>query len=278
MNLNEELFEFGKNNEGICKIIDSDYVLITKKMPIQDSKLKGYIESISKAKKDGIKISEIVDYKLIDGSASSFNNGVSFSSGVFIEDRAKGNSFYFKQFYVNEDNIKDTVNEYMNTINFYIDELERRSEADESVYEKLVSDIITLPKYNIEVDPKPLNFFFDEEEGYTIIDPIPYSGLTKKEYYPNFIKSIVFGYGISHLYLDNTDISMMSNKQFDRYKNAKKVLLAKVEIALLKNGFTESDLQIFEVIRNEKEPEIVDSVDMIDYVEERFEEHKGFKI
>ena len=278
MQLNDELFEFGKNNEGICKVIDSDYVLITKKMPIQDKELKSYINSISQAKKEGISISSITDYKLIDGSASSFNNGVSFSKGVFIEDRAKGNSFYFKQFYLNKDNIKETINEYTNSVNFYIDELERRSEADESVYEKLVSDITSLPKYNLEVDPKPLNFFFDETKGYTIIDPIPYTGLTKKEYYPQFMKAIVFGYGVSHLYLDNTDISMMSKEQFDRYKNAKKVLLAKVEIALLKHGFTESDLQIFEVIRNEKDPQIVDSVDTLDYVEDRLEEHKGFKL
>ena len=46
--------------------------------------------------------------------------------------------------------------------------IEKASEAKDGVYIKLVRDVMNLPKYNLEVDPKPLNFFFDEENGFSI--------------------------------------------------------------------------------------------------------------
>ena len=279
MKLNDELFELGKNSNGICKIVDNNHVLVSKKMPVSDNKLKSYIDSISQAKEDGINICSILDYKLIDGTTSYFDNGeIAYTKGVFIEDRAKGNSFYFKQFYLNEDEKKEIIEEYMNSIKYYIEELEKRSEADISVYDKLIEDVTNLSKYGLEVDPKPLNFFFDEDLGYTIIDVIPMTRLGKNEFFPQYIKAVVFGYGISHLYLDNNDISMMPQGLYERYSKAKKILVAKVETSLLKHGFKEEELTSFNSIREEKEPTIVDYVDVHDYVDAKIDEHKGYKL
>ena len=84
MKLNDELFEIGKNSIGTCKIIDNNYVLVTKKMPVSDELLEDYVNSIREAKEDGINICKIEDYKLLPETTSHFNNGTSFSKGVFI--------------------------------------------------------------------------------------------------------------------------------------------------------------------------------------------------
>ena len=278
MKLNDELFEIGKNSIGTCKIIDNDYVLVTKKMPVSDELLEDYVNSIREAKEDGINICKIEDYKLLPETTSHFNNGTSFSKGVFIEERAKGNSLNFEPFYISEEDKIEIVKNYMNSIDFYISEIEKRSEASEYVYDKLVSDVLSLSKYGLEIDPKPLNFFFNEKTGYTIIDVIPITKLGKNEFIPQYIKSIVFGYGIPHLYLENNDISMMPKPLYDRYNNAKKILCAKIEMAMLKHDFKEIDFKAFDTLKNEKDPVIVDYVDLHDYVDDKIDEHKGYKI
>ncbi len=276
MKLNDELFVLGKNSVGICKVIDSDYVLVSKKMPVSDNQLNDYINAIKDAKNNGINICEIVDYKLIDGTTSTFNNGVSYSKGVFIEDRAKGNSFTFNHFHLNEENKKEIIDGYMSSITNYIEEIEKRSEADISIYDKLIEDMLNLSQYNLEVDPKPTNFFFDSKKGYTIIDVIPMTKLGKNEFFNQYLKSIVFGYGIPHIYLDNNDVSMMPIDLYNRYKNSIKILIAKIETSLLKHNFKLDNS--FDYIINEKDPNIVDYVDIYDYIDNRIEEHNKFKI
>ena len=271
MKINDELFEIGKNSVGICRIINEDYVLVSKKMPVKDEELDKYIKSIKEAKKNGINISEITDYKFIDGTTSSFG----YTKGVFIENRAKGNTLSFKQFYLNDNDKKEIIDNYMSDMVYYIDEIERRSEADISVYDKLIEDLLNLSKYNLEVDPKPTNFFFDENVGYTIIDVIPNAAINNNEFISKYIKAIVFGYGIPHLYLDNGDISMMSIDLYNRYNKAKRFLVDKIEISLVNHGI-ELD-NTFDFIRNEKDPNIVDYVDIYDYVDNRIDEHNKYK-
>ncbi len=278
MKLNDELYELGKNNIGICKVIDNDYVLITKKMPVPDKMLDSYILAINNARDAGINVCEISDYKLIEENSYAFDNERVYSNGVFIERRAKGNSFNFTHFELNNAEEKEVIKGYINSLEYYIDEIEKRSEASEKVYDKLIEDVFKLQDFGLEIDPKPLNFFYSKEEGYSIIDVIPVTKVSKREFFPQNIKSIVFGYEVPRLYLDYNDISMMPLPLYDRYEKAKNILLAKIETSLLRHGFKEEELSDFERIRNEKNPEIVDYVDLIDYVENKKEEHKGYKI
>ena len=89
MKLTDELFERGKSQKQICDVIDDNYVLLHKTMPCSDQELESYINGMKQAKKDGINLSCVTDYKLIPETTHTFGN-VAFTKGVFIEERAKG--------------------------------------------------------------------------------------------------------------------------------------------------------------------------------------------
>ncbi len=176
MQLNDELFEIGKNSKGICTIVNDDYVLVSKTMPVTDDKLDWYIETLKQCKQDGINIATVVDYRMIPENCHKFKDGVSYTKGVFLEERAKGVSLDSNSLYLDSKknyNFSDVVVDYLRRIDYYISELERRSQASQEVYDKLVSDILGLLDHGLMIDPKPLNFFYREDAGFNIIDVIP---------------------------------------------------------------------------------------------------------
>ena len=57
----------------------------------------------------------------------------------------------------------------------YLEEIKLRAEADQSLYNKLFSDIVEMNKENLSVDTCSLeNLFFDKDIGFSIIDAYPY--------------------------------------------------------------------------------------------------------
>ncbi|MBR5662286.1 MAG: hypothetical protein IKX00_01380 [Bacilli bacterium] len=230
MKLTNELFERGKNQKEICSIIDDEYVLLKKLMPCTDDKLQDYIDLIKKAKEEGVNIAQIVDYKLIDETTCTFGDK-SYTTGVFLEERAKGSQM--PEFKIP---IKSTTDlwAYQTTVNDYITELEKRASADQSIYDKYLEDFLKLNDMGIIPDPKPLNVFFDENKGYSIIDVID-SKQNNNQYFVSYILMGVFGYGIPHTYqLSNSYYSFTTKSRYKKYEEACKTIFEKVTKAAKK--------------------------------------------
>lgn len=244
MVLTDELFEKGKRELSVrdCLPIDENYVLLKKSMPCTDAELDKYIENIRKAHDSGINTPRILDYRFIEGTTSTYNKDdgtISYTVGVFLEERAKGvcissTSHSLKS---NEDYFS-----FLDSVQNYIDELEKRANASQDMYDKLVSDYIGLSNYNICPDPKPTNFFFDPKQGYSIIDVIDQKQIGFK-YIPQYILIVILGYGLPHIFDSSyNDMSFLTQSLFDRYNAAKELVLEKAMIALKKMQIPEEQI------------------------------------
>ncbi len=236
MKLTDELFERGKNSKQICTIVDDEYVLLTKAMPVTDDKLDAYIENLKKAKEAGINIACVEDYRLINEKQLILNDGSSYTRGVFLETRAKGSTLNGRTLFSVEDNssVSEVVDGYIKESIIYLEELEKRAEGSSEFYDKLVSDYIKMKKYGLTVDPKPLNYYYDEEEGFTLIDPISYSEGDEEEYLPSYIIEAVYGYGRPVLYIEDYKAGL-PEELVPRYMRVYNELNSKIIMALKKN-------------------------------------------
>ena len=71
--------------------------------------------------------------------------------------------------------LKEILSNYNEFFRPYLEEIKRRAEADQSLYDKLFSDIVEMNKENLSVDICSLgNLFFDKDIGFSIIDAYPY--------------------------------------------------------------------------------------------------------
>jgi hypothetical protein len=247
MKLTDELFERGKSQKEICTIIDDNYVLLHKTMPCSDQELEQYLKNMLEAKRNGINMACVTDYKLIEGSTRTFGN-ISYTSGVFIEERAKGvtssdnTATYLSP---NEEyNYDEVANDYLKRLTEYVELLEYRDNSTQEVYDKFVNDVYDLRKYNITIDPKPLNFFYSKEDGYTLIDPIPWNnqGESDLNYFPSYILTAIFGYGCP--YISAVDSKrLITQDLYVRFQRAQSSLVNKVVIALKKRNVPDEDIQ-----------------------------------
>ena len=74
--------------------------------------------------------------------------------------------------------LKEIISNYTMFFRQYLVEIKLRAVADQSVYDKLFSDIVEMNKENLSVDVCHLgNLFFDADAGFSIIDAYPYDYL-----------------------------------------------------------------------------------------------------
>jgi len=247
MLLTDELFERGINQKEICSVIDDNYVLLHKTMPCSDEELTEYINNMKKAKKNGIDLSCITDYKLQSGATHTFGK-IAYTKGVFIEERAKGithdgnTDTYLRP--NKEYNYEEVARKYLYDLTSYIEKLEYFALGTQEMYDKFVSDYVNFSKYNIVIDPKPTNFFFDKDIGFTIIDPIPKHNGYKDdiEYFPSYIAGAVFGYGCPYVSAEKSR-RFITMDLLIRLNNATMNIVNKLTTALRKNNLNEEDIQ-----------------------------------
>ena len=240
MKLTEEMYNRVKDNKRTCTIYNDQYVLLTKTMPAEDEFLEEYLNNMKKLQDMGVNISTVVDYRLIPGTTSTYQNGkVSYTKGVFLEEKAPGqNCGEHSSFSVNNLSNEESLSEikkYINANEEYVSFLEAKNKAPQEVYDKLVSDYLSFQKCGLTPDPKASNFFFDSKKGYTFIDPIPLPSKSKesKEFLPQYIYNAVFGYGKPILYLPGIfGREFMSSALSARYQAVFMLLQAKIIKAL----------------------------------------------
>lgn len=247
MRLNNEMCDMALNNESLCTIYDNNYVLLRKSMPVTDDKLEWYINSLKNVKNSGVNIATIVDYKLLPETKKVYGE-ISYTQGIFLEERAKGKSFNSDSIYLRSSrnyDFNEVICRYLKMVTDYIEELELRAEASQEMYMKFVRDCKMVEEAGLSIDPKPLNFFFDKNVGYTIIDVVPNNDNSLEsynKYFPQYMFSVVFGYGKPNMSIDFSDFSVLPQEMIDRLNNAGKILEAKIVAALRKFGFGEEEI------------------------------------
>lgn len=246
MLLTDDLFDVGVKSKQICTIINDDYVLVSKSSPIPDDKLEKYVDNVRKAKASGINIASILDYRLIPGTTNCYGKDLCYTKTVFLEERAKGVSNDKKIYWLSSNSDYDisiVVEHYLEKVKQYIEELENRASVPISFYEKFIEDCIKLHEFNLQIDPKPLNFFFDKNIGYTIIDVVDYNG--EVNVLPNgfaeCLFEIVFGFGRTDLFVELKNVSYLPEEYYDRLYNVSKKLEAML-VKVLRKYNVEEDI------------------------------------
>ncbi len=278
MKLNNEMCEMSLNNERICTIYNDDYVILRKSMPVIDERLGWYIDTLKFLKQSGVNISPIVDYRLLPETKRTYDTG-SYTQGIFLEERAKGKSLDSDSVYLrtNKDyDFNKVICKYLGLITDYVEELELRASASQEMYDKLVIDCQSIQNSGLEIDPKPLNFFFDKNQGFIIIDVVQndYSSMENYlNYFPQYMFGIVFGFGKPSMSIDFKDFSILSQDMIERLNKAGKILEAKIVLALRKYGFSEEKIQ--EAVLNNRfrylnKLNAVEVEDMEDYIAQNF--------
>lgn len=284
MKLTEEMYLIGSTSDKICTYYDSDYVLLKKSMPITDDKLDEYISNINKAYESDVKISRVLDYRFIPGTTSSFSNGDSYTKGVFLEERAKGDYVTSENMSLslnNEYDFNSMVLTYLNKFMVYMKSLEKRAMAPQAVFDKLVWDIKKIGEFGLEIDPKPLNFFYDENNGFSIIDVIPTDRKTEDFDLACYTYIIVYGYGPTTLDIDYDRYYGLPKEIKEQHAKILNILNQKIQLALLNNGFDKTvvdEAAKHEAFRYEDRYTEVDMVDMPTELEELYNEKKREKV
>ena len=233
-------------------------------MPCTDERLDDYINKINKLENSGVNISNIIDYKLV--RPKNVLNGNSFTKGVFLEKKAKGNCIAdIKNINICEsDNIEEIIDIYLNNIDNYLNELEIRSNAGINVFDKLIDDYLSVFKIGLSPDPKPLNFFYDEKEGFTIIDLIDVESKSLEGELKNLARMIyiiIFGYGIPKLIYKYNNLNIIPKEVLDKFNSILYIIEDKLITSLVNVGI-DKEIIINSIINNrEKYKELEGVVD-----------------
>lgn len=246
--LTDELYELGKNSNEIFTPLNDHLCLVTKAMPVTDSEIDGYIANIRDAHSAGVNIARILDYRLIPGTTRTFYDGeYQFTRGVYLEDRAPGNSIEYEAMTLSlakEHDFKQISETYLNKNLWYIEELEKRAEAPQAFYDKLVGDCLNLNTFGLAVDPRPLNFFFDPSVGFTIIDVLKDNKIANKmaDKMIDSLLGIVYGYGSYDIMIDGNMFGYLPMSYIQRLVNAYRRIDRKIISSLRKYKFSDDDI------------------------------------
>lgn len=191
--LTEDIIKRVVHSNEKCTYLNDDYVILYKTMEVSDDKLSDYLEKIRRAQTSDINIPKVVDYKLLDESVGNA------SKGIFIEERAKGNNLNIRGIILRDNqeyDFRTIIGIYLEKVENYLEELEKRAFAPQEFYNKFLEDFINLYQFGLKPDPNSLNYFFDPTIGYTIIDPYPNESkmFNDKELFKYIINDI---YGVS---------------------------------------------------------------------------------
>lgn len=166
--LTEEVINKIIKNDIKCTYLNEHYVILYKKMEAKDKDLESYFNNIKLAQESGINIPKIIEYRLLNSSKEER------SKGIFVEERARGTVLNIRGLVLEENSdydFKKIINEYLERMDFYLNELEKRANASQQIYNKFLNDFTSLYKFGLRPDPNSLNYLFDEDIGFTIIDP-----------------------------------------------------------------------------------------------------------
>jgi len=238
MNITKEAVEVSLSSDKKCTVYKDKYVLLHKSFDVKDDQIDNYIKRIKDINEKEINTPLILDYYVV----SKKENG--YSDYIILEERAPGRNLDAESIFINlkeKYDFSEVSSIYLNALDDYINEIIKRAYAPDEMYEKFVSDYYAIINCGLMVDPKPLNFYFDSDKGFTFID-INSGGKDDISYLPRYFLGAVLGYGVPNIYIENINSKFIDKGRLSKINNAFNVIISKVSKALLKYDFTEQDI------------------------------------
>lgn len=215
-----------------CTIID-DKAILYKSFDVKDEEIDSYISKINSLNEMGINTPAILDYQIV--STSKYG----YSKAVILEEKALGRNLEAKNFFLNyneEIDFEKVALDYIKSFDDYLNEVELRANAPQEYYDKFASDYIRIFDNGLVIDPKPLNFYFSKEKGFTFID-INGGGKDDLEFFPRYILGASLGYGVPSLTIGTNTCNYIDNERLSRLKESYAHIINKVAASLSKFGY-----------------------------------------
>ena len=235
--LTQEIVDSVVKNNQKCTIYD-DVVILYKTFDVTDDKIDDYISKISELKEQGINTPAILDYVKIKTSQYGY------SKSVILEEKARGRNLEAKNFFLNyneEIDFEKVALDYIKSFDDYLNEVELRANAPQEYYDKFASDYIRIFDNGLVIDPKPLNFYFSKEKGFTFID-INGGGKDDLEFFPRYILGASLGYGVPSLSIGTNTCNYIDNERLSRLKESYAQIINNVATSLSKFGYTKDSV------------------------------------
>ena len=240
--LTPEIIKQAIQNGRIFMPYDNENIILYKRFTVRDEFVAEYVQSINRLADEGINTPRIKDYKIL-----SEPSAYGYSKYVILEEKAKGNNFDYKEdTYLSISETKPDFEKtsiiYLQRLDEYINEISLRADAPIEHYLKLVTDYIYITNQGLQIDPKPLNFFFDKDIGFTFIDINGRGKSDLKMYLPRYIFGCVLGYGIPSLSIGITHYNYIDQERLNRLKEAYNNIITKISAVLIKQGYSKEHI------------------------------------
>lgn len=266
----EKELEVRSGGNSKCIIVE-DYALLYGSINIDE--MDTNIEIVKKAKENGIKVGEILEYK-IDSKAklSDFGENKRYQAGWTLQKKAIGEELYSsdikRNFYAGK-NPEEDKKQYVENMKKYCNRFSQISQASEEHLLEFVKGYDYLNKQKINVDPsKTTNFFYDEDNGFSFIDLLYSRDMIyedRRKYMAKEIVSILFNYGVPTYSQNYKSTQVMTIEQLQEYKQNHEKLIGKIlsvykslgiskeEILKRIEGFKEIKTSFYEIEEKEQE-------------------------
>ena len=227
MQVNTEEINRLVHNEISRVVLDDEHELIKTSLNVSVDDLEDFINRLKYLKDMGVNIISIVDYVLLKDKKK--NN----TEGFYVIDRTYGTKYeYDAEVKIGRKrNIREGLYQYLQQNKAYLKELEKRAEAPDSHYSKLVKDLIDM----YLVGMKHNGVLYDEEKGFVIKDIIyPIKSNTYNSIGIEVIDAI-YGMGRPMIHYNYRFIEYLPRDYAERYKNAYEKIIQKLMMALRNN-------------------------------------------
>ncbi len=235
MKLTDEMIQETIRNNQKFNIYDDKCVLLYKKFPVKNTEIDKYIKTLESLKEKGVNTPLILDYHIVETSEFGY------CKAVILEEKADGTTLDLNPIYINLKNesidFKKVSDSYLSALDSYINEIENRANVSQNMYDKFLTDFFLINNSNLQIDPKPLNFYFSSSSGFTFID-INGVGENGLNYLPMYFLGAVLGYGVPNLKIHSTNCMYIDNDRLKRLTNGYQTIISKVLVALEKYGYS----------------------------------------
>ncbi len=261
--LSPELLDMAIKNNKIFMPYDDENILLYKNFTVPDEEVDSYVQKVNSLIDKGIKTPRIKDYKLVTLSPKS-----KYSKYVILEEKAPGCNIDHKGVYLStkksDIDFEQAALEYISYLDEYINEISLRAEASVQMYIKLVQDYLAIVSTGLQIDPKPLNFFFDKEEGFTFIDINGGGKDDLEKYLPRYILGCTLSYGLPSLSIDYKPYNYIDEERMAKLKEALSKIISKIAVALMSKGYSKE--MVIEDAKNWTNQ--LDNYQKIDHIED----------
>ena len=221
-----------------CTYWNEEYVILYKAMDVVDSLLEEYFARMACAQESGIRIPKVVDYLLLEEVRCGIRKG------IFVEERAPGEVLNVRGLILknDSDDFEKVIEEYLGRVAKYLQALEKRAEADQEMYDQFVDDFFSLYDFGLRPDPNSLNYLFDRQSGFSIIDP----------YYNDFVRAdgeLVFRYIMNAVYGVSRPVIWLKGNRRDgfyelscdfkkRLEECSQIINQKIGLSFVRRGYS----------------------------------------